>query len=487
MAFSKNPTTDTYSTEDIDLTREITTRGGNITGKDEDYVNIFIEHTKSKQASDNRTFITKRAGSSVFFNGAIGAPRGDLFWADQKKFLYAIGTTIYIRDLVANTTASQVVFVSTVGDVGFSEYLYEDGTSVVLFSDGVKLGQISTTNVVTMCVDADLPPFFDPNIVVLDGYVFVAKLTTGDIYNSDLNAPLSWTPGGFINAEIEADSLVRLAKVNNYLVAFGKKTIEYFWDAGIATGSPLQRNDTPVKLISYLSGFAGEQNASYFIGKDYNGDIQVFKMYDFKVEPISTPSISRYLNSIRDDYTQWKGNVVAFMGHKFYVITAGSLTYYCDLDEDKLWMRLAYKATTTFPIYRATVITVSTAFTCIFHLNDGTGNWYQFDESVYQDDSVNYSCVLVTDAADFGTMNRKSMHRLSIQGDRPPAQADVLIQWSDDDYQTYNTGVSVNLNQDLPCTRQLGNFRQRAFKLTFSANTLFRIQGMVADINKGNS
>ena len=480
---------DTYSSEDIDITREITSRAGNVQNKDEDYLNVFMEDSISKAAQDNRQFIVKRAGSnSLLASVASGTIRGSLYWRDQQRLYYAVGSNIYVRDFGAGTTTTLTpggAWTSS-GTVGFAEFEFNNGTTALIASDGTSLIQISTTNVITFCVDPDLPSPHDPNIIYIDGYILLVKLNTADIYNSDNNLPLSWTAGNFIDAEMEADYVTRILKVNNYVVACGTETMEYFWDAAIATGSPFQRNDTPVKRITFLSAYAQEQNNSYFVGKDLNGDYQVYKLYEFKCDPVGTPTISRYLNSLNTNYTGWTGAIVAFQGHQFYMLNAGTVTYCMDL-KTGLWTRMAYKGNTNFNIGRSHGFGTTSSNSSIFTLNDGTSNWYYFDETIYQDSGVNFNCVIVTEAADFGTMNRKNMARLTIVGDRPPINSNILIQWSDDDYQSYNAGINTNLNQDIACIRQLGNFRQRCFKLTHSDNTLFRIQKLVADINKGNS
>jgi hypothetical protein len=487
MAFTKSPTQDTYSSEDIDLSREITTRAGNIANKDEDYVNVFLEKTQSKSAEDKRTFITKRAGVRELVPATANTVvRGSIFWVDQGLLVYSCNRNVYVFNFVTNVVTTLVnVFTTTSGVVGFVEYQYENGTTAIIGVDGTNLIKIDTALAVTTCVDPDLPVPHQPYPIYLDGYVFIIKSSTADIYGSDLNDPMSWDPTNFITAEMEADSLLRLEKLNNYIMAFGSETIEYFWDAGNATGSPLQRNDTPIKYITDITGIARFQNSLFFIGRQRNGDMQVFKATDFKVEPISSPTISRFLNSTSGDFSGWYSNVIAFQGHSFYCITAAGYTYIYDMDTE-LWTRLSYQAQQSFPIYKSLSLTNNLAFRCIFVFPD-SDLWYKFDETLYQDVNVDFPCTIVTEATNFGTMYRKTMSCITMIADRPPVDANLLVQWTDDDYQSYNTGVSTNLNQDLPSVRRLGSFRQRAFKLSFSNNTLFRIQSMIADINKGNS
>lgn len=489
MAFTKSPTMDTYSSETIDLTREISSRAGNVADKDEDFVNVFLEDVRSKYASDKRSFICKRAGTSLAIPSVVsGLVRGVHYWADKNKLYYAVGSTLYIRNVSLGTTTTMTSFFGgTVGDVGFADYIYDDGTAKLVISDGTSLYTLDNANTKVTVTDGDLPSPHDPHIVFLDGYIFLLKTGTGDIYGCEANDPTSWDPTNILSAEIEADSLVRLHKINNYLVGFGKTSIEYFWDAGIATGSPLQRNEAPIKRITYLTGLAQEQNQTYFVGKDLNGRVCVYKMMDFKCDDVSTLSISRYLNALTSDYHTWYAGLVSFFGHCFYVINAGTRTYCLDCSTG-IWTRLAFQTGTTFPLlYSVNITSPLTATLGYFFLNDNTTNLYLFDDTLYQDAGTTFPCVIVTESSDFGTLNRKNMHRLSLYADRPPADADILIQWTDDDYQTYNTGVLCNLTQDLACIYQLGSFRQRSFKLTFTEDALLRLQNMVADINKGTS
>jgi hypothetical protein len=81
------------------------------------------------------------------------------------------------------------------------------------------------------------------------------------------------------------------------------------------------------------------------------------------------------------------------------------------------------------------------------------------------------------------------MYRLSIIGDVPDSAGNdlaVSVQWSDDDYNTFSTARTLNYTTDLPKIDQLGQFRRRAFKITYSMPYLLRLEGLEVDINKGS-
>ena len=491
MAFNKAPTQDTYSSERVSLFREIALRDGGTSGKDEDYLNVFTEIVKQTKAGDQRRFIVKRAGSTQAI-ASVGASviRGIHFATDKNKLFYCVGRNVYVYAFATSTSSTLTnVFATSTGAVGFTEFLYDDGSVKMVASDGSATTGIVTiddSNVVVTSSDADIPAH-DPNVVFLDGYLFLVKDNSSIIFNSENNNPLSFTVDAIIAPEQEPDQVTRLAKINNYLIAFGSTSIEYYWDAAnAAPDSPMQRNDTPIKINTYLAGFALHGNAIYFIGADANGQPDVFVLKDFKLESIGTPSISRYLSSVTSTVASWKGAIVAIQGHVFYVINAGSNKSWAIDVESGLVTRFAYKAESVFDIVASTNLFNTSATRTYFALGTDSAI-YRFDETLHQDSAVNFTCSIITEANDFGTLNRKTMYRLSVLGDRPSANTNLSIQWSDDDYQTYNTAITTNLRQDLVCIRQLGWFRQRIFKFTYSDNYPLRIQDIEVDINKGTS
>lgn len=486
MAYSKTPTMDTYSQEEIHLARTITSRQNDPLGlKDEIYINAITEVVKNRPINDNRLFAYSRGGSSQFIAGTNGQTiRGSYFWKEYNLFCYAIDTTLYMYNVTTGVTTTVAANYNTgTSDVGFTTFLTNTGSVWLITTDGTKLTQVTDAGVSTTCVSANLPSPHLPYPVFLDGYLVLAKANSGDVWNSDLNNPMTWTAGNFFTAEIEGDFVYAIEKLNNYIVVFGSTTIEYFWDAGNATGSPFQRNETPVKITGFLGGITKVGRVIYFLGYDKNDSIELFKLQDFSIEGIATPTVKRYLNSIGLTSYPIFGYSVVSNGHTFYCVIAGPRTFVYDVDEH-FWSKWAWQQTNTFPLTSAKTFTSSSGTKTVFSLS-GSSTLYLLDDSVYQDIGVNFTTTFITEQADFGTMNRKSMGKLTIVCDRPSVNSVVSVYVTDDDFQTWQYLGDTNLNQDIPCIYRCGNFRQRAVKIVHTDNVPIRLQKLEANINKG--
>lgn len=481
--FSKQPAVSTYQTKSIKLATELDSRSSAVT-KDPQFLNVLFEKPNAETKLVN---IVKRAGTEDYGPTLPFATcRGLHYWEDQNRIFLANDNDILIINAVDGSLIITLtnVFTTTTGDVGFTEFLYENNTVVIVATDGTTMLTIDAGHAVITGSDPDMPQHL-PQPIFMDGYIFVIKTGSADIYNSDLNAPLSWTPGNFLVAEMFADTVIRLAKLNNYLVVFGSSSVEYYWDAGIATGSPLQRNDTPVKLVGYLGGFAQNGNRIYFVGNTNTGLPEIFYLEDFKIEAIGTDPVRKYLESLTADLTSTIGTVVSFLGHDFYVMNVATSTYVYDITTQK-WTRWSWKVFTNFTIEQAVSVRAGSSYTSLIYINSMT-KLVKFNSALYQDSGIGFPVEIITALQYFDTMNRKFMYRLSVVGDRPTGTANISVSWTDDDYQTYTSARTVNLNQDIPSLWQLGRFRRRAFKLNTSGNFPLRLSSLEVDINLGQT
>ena len=486
MAFSKTPEQSTYQTKQIRLVKELNSRGTN-TNKDEDFVNFYPELIKNRNTKENELYLVKRDGSSEFI-ASVGSSsvRGLFFWEKENKLFVAVSDDIYIYNATTGVLATTLstAFGTTTGHVGFCEFLYDDGSVKVVATDGTTLQTIDAAGTRVAGADVDQPGHL-PYPVFLDGYLFVIAANTADIYNSDLNDPLAWTAGNYITAEMLPDQAIWLSRLNNYLIVAGNQSIEYFWDAAIATGSPLQRNDTPIKLTGLLGGMATIGNKMFIIGSNNESQPDVFLLEDFKLTPVGTEAIRRHLAIINFSGVQTiKASVVSRAGHDLYVFNTGSACYAYDI-ESKLWARWTWQVESNFALENSTNAAAGDGYKTFFSLTNDSAI-YRFDSSLYQDDGVTFPAIVVTDIEEFNSYNQKTMHRVTLWADKPSASATGTLQWTDDDYQNYSTGLTIDLYSELPAAYRLGRFRRRAFKWTFTQNQPHRLKGFEVDINLGN-
>jgi hypothetical protein len=487
MAFSKVPEKSTYQTKQLPLMREYASRASGFS-KDADYQNVFFEITKNKTTQENTYDIFPRPGTENFSQILQSAVvRQVYFWEARNKFYVWVNDDIQIVNGTTGVIEATVTGAlgTGAGAVGVTEFLYDDGTVKLVFTDGVSLRTIDAANTVVASVSPDLPTPLATHLVFLDGYLFTIKSGTYDIYNSNLNDPLAFTAGDYISSEMVPDPLVAIAKLNNYLVAFGSSSIEYFWDAAEADGSPLARNDTPVKYNGYVGGLSSYGNKLFYIGNNTEGSPAVFMLEDFKIKELANESLRRQLEGEVTVFADWAGQVVSVNGHAFYMVSTTTRTYAIDI-ETGLWSRWVIAGGSNLTVIYASNAKTTNTYNPVIYLS-GSQYLSRFITTVCTDSGTSYTMTLISNNEDFDSMNTKACNRLTVYGDRPSVDTTLTISWSDDDYQNFQTAQTVNLNQELPCIYQCGSFRRRAHKLTCTPTVPFRLRYLELDLNMGNT
>jgi len=506
MAFTKSPENSTYRTVDMDFTATSWPRSGSTAvRRDAEILNMYFDRNSNENQTRTAALV-KRPGqtdSTISISKTSGASVvNGFFQDDSSNYIYwSVDNKVFSRDMSSGTTTQIATITGTAtsftNSVGFCSFLTSTGTRYICFNNGTELWyHVVGSGVSTKVVDADYPASTYPTVVFLDGYLFVIKKDTGDIYNSDLDTPATWTAGNFVTAEINSDLLVAIAKIKNYLIAFGRDGIEFFYDAANVSGSPLGRNESYYKSVTLASNICTIGDEVYYVGRQKGQGLRVFRLDANENKPISTAWVDRYLaaNCLNSLNTSGNGTTQGFSytlnGHSFYFLSLQSngIILACDL-ENGFWYRWTLgtegtSANNIEAVFNPGAVSPGLVYMCI----GGKTTFTTMATTEYQDYGSNFTASYTTEDYTSDTFNWKTCHRVGLYCDFPNASGTsyAQISWSDDDGTTFSTPRNCNTITNNPYITQCGRFRSRIWRIDYTDNYPFRMWGLSMDLNVGN-
>lgn len=523
MAFTKTPETQTYSSERLPACYTIDRRGGLLyTQKDVDagMVNLVPRKYKGSDGTETLEAETRLPlyGASVLISGAANTyVRGMYVWEKSVGTTYyfmVIGVGVYTSTTGAGGSWTLVTSFVTPGitTVGFTEFIDSTNTKKLVIVDGIE-GYVFTSNAAgTKIVDADFPTPHIPYPVFIDGYLFLAKAGTGDIYNSDLNDPALWTAGNFISSELYPDDIQALIKVNNYLLAIGTLGCEYFYDAANATGTPLARYEGGSLPFgtSLPDSIANNKNTVVMLANNNDGEaclkiIEDFKHKELRPEWLISYIENAFLNfgsaSIRGYFYRQAGSLYYCLRLPGVNVSTSDTTWVYSLDTG-IWTEFKLdSATSDFPVTRTSFSTSNNVLTFIAGKKGSNFFFGTVGSSTlgvtsagtdFVVGSSNIYTEIRTATENFGTLNNKTMSRFGVfatlSGGSGVATANIDVTWADKDYNWGSGGtgtINITASNQFPFITQLGQFRQRAFRLVYQGIYSIRYKFLEMDINKG--
>ena len=305
---------------------------------------------------------------------------------------------------------------------------------------------------------------------------------TQKLYASNVGTPTYFDPLNFVSAESYVDYIRGIVRHLNYVVAFGEFSCQFFYDNGNSTGnslSPALSYNQEVGLFSEVS-MAEVQNSTVFVGQTMDAGIGVYLLSGASIEKISVPAVDRILKA--NNTTIGRGLVFYSGGHTFYAI------HYKDTD-DCLVFDMTEKSwhVWNFPVYFSHIAEASNTNTGTYYYGAGKYDvqMIAFGTNIYQDSVYNASGVRVvsapslrsqTDILDGGVTKRKFFRRAEAIGNKTTGT--MTVEYSDDDYNTWAGGRTVDLAASRSQMYGLGQSRRRAFRFTHQANQPFRLLSM---------
>lgn len=376
--------------------------------------------------------------------------------------------------------------VSATGFAVGTRVLTVDSATQVTMTNNASSGAATSTTFtaerLAKILDADYPTTTVGRFAFIDGYPVIAD-ASGLVWVGDLNSLTGWRASSYTSANTEPDGAgAGVFRHKDRIVMFGKTTIEFWYNAGNPSGSPLSRvDDATLRIGAPAAVEAGD--SIYFIGATANGVSGVYRLNGYQPEKISTPEIDSLLSyyvygSSGDQYLSYAviGGQEAVILQ--YVTGGTALVYYVGLGWGEFSMSSSvYPGVCAYEYYE-NCLTFTGSAGKIYKMN--------FNSPVYQDESASYTATLQSTKTDFGTEDLKTVREVALLGSDIQSSGTATLEYSDDDYSTWTTAGTFDLTKINPRIHRCGAFRGgRAWRLTHSANTAFRAQSLKFDFDIG--
>lgn len=492
MAYSKTPEISTYQTKDIPF-HGVDARRDFGSGSDIGMLNCYYDR-HSQENKERDVWIRRRPGFQLA--GITGnLPTGAYYSSvsnnslNSATFCAETGTTnnwniTVLTDQGFIRTLSGITSSKYGHGIYGCEFLYNNGTVELNFITGNTQLRIAP-NLLTPFTVSTLPFNAINWSVSIDGYIFTAEANTNKIRSCALNTPTDWTTISDPQlAESSSDSIVALANVGNYLVAFGFYSTEFFYNAGVAAPEfPFRRQAGYTQSVGYSSQLAQAGDTLYFIGNEKGAGLGVFKLENFKIERISTPAMERRLVIS----TVTEGNIIKANGKSWYAVKNNFETWVYDLEEH-LWSVWVSAEDNALPIAASTTVNYAGVSYCI----DTTDGKIVSFSSVSDRGAFGggFPVVYRTEIIDFESDNWKTINRLFLKTRYDAEQVGnpafkMRIRWSDDNGVTWSTHRDYFPTSPSPFINRCGRFRRRIFEIFYDAPYPVSWQGLRVDVNLG--
>jgi hypothetical protein len=298
----------------------------------------------------------------------------------------------------------------------------------------------------------------------------------GYIYHSDINSVTSWTASSRIETGAYPDKGIACVRYKQFIVGFGPQTMEFFVNAGNATGSVLSRQAELTRKIGLCNSesYTSFGDSLYWVGSSPEGGISVYQLSD-GIRRISIPAIEAKLSLAGASNITM--SVAAFYGTTHILVRAKTATFvYCV--ESEAWYEWSGNAV----LWDKTAAVSTGTEINVYGLSktSTSGKVYLLNPTsrTFQDDSVAYSATMITSPIDADVYAKKVWRSIAVVGDKETSTSTINISWSDDDYVTFSAVRTVSMSGGFARARKLGQSRHRVFRFDHSDNLPLRVRAV---------
>jgi hypothetical protein len=457
------------------------------TDKDQRYLNCFTQ-TVSGPNGASRVYLVKRPGFGTLNTPATGKYGYAItVWAgNANKVITAFDTpnsTIYdgTTSLGAITGVAASITETVVGT--------SMPTLAVTSTDSTAWYYDTGVGVMTKITDGDFPGNAGYTLAGafahIDGFGCIMT-TDGKLWATDLNSLTAWTANSYDTVGAYPDRGVGCVRHKNYVMAFSRQHVEFWYNAGLSPFPLARANAMTVKVGAVSSDAIAEiADTKFWCGAPPEGGLSIFQ-YDGSLSRISTPEIDAIL-TLAGSTNITLSTIRNIAGRSFVLVKAGATTKaYCV--EEKFW----HEWNTTTPLwYKTAAASISGTMVNYAISNVSTaGKVFLMNPAslVFTDNGDTYTARFQTSPEDQGSRNKKFYSWMDIDADTEASTSTLTVAKTDDDYATIDTIGTVDLSSagSLRLTR-LGSAYSRAWIFSHSANTPMRLRSIGGEYQKGQA
>ena len=498
--------------------------GSGITDYPEGMTNVVVH--KGTEVTQRPSIDIQEDSSTI--TGLNDRGRGIYYWETNSK-LYIV----HDNDLYETTQDStRIAETSGTFSTGTERVTMLEcaGTPqlIIVDSENNKLW-VMTSGLALSPVTTNVPATIVYGGAVLDGFLFIMD-ESGVIYNSGINLPQTFGALDFITAERDTDKGVYLGKHHDNIVAFGTKTLEFLYNNKNPVGSPLNRRQDVSYNIGCADGLGVWENGDviYFVGSGITGQIQLWKLENFQIQPISTNTLNSYLTQVlTQSGLRIVINGVSAMGNDTILFTIydllgtapGTITPKLTFSFDTVTNIIGFWTTNLnsldmFPLIAFTKRTGGQNATDrartgegimhngdIFSINDklipvdtllGLDGVYEsdiYETDIYAETSsdvgTNIPITIRTGLVDGGIREYKFQNSEYVLMEKTKNSQTLTVKHSNESSVDFDSGSSIDVSQDRKETWQGGRFMKRNYQLEYSGNEQIFLEEFHADLQGG--
>ena len=285
------------------------------------------------------------------------------------------------------------------------------------------------------------------------------------VQGSDLDTPYAWNPLNRIIAYANQDNAIAISKQLSYIIVFKSESIEFFRDAGLSPGSPLERLEGLRMDVGCNAGRTVQtvDGVVLWVSSTKSGLRSVWMLDGMKPREIATPAVRRLLETIEPTQSlSFSSN-----GHSFYIISApaSGVTFVYDLTAQH-WGFWKGNATADFPyVAAASGPDAATGERKTYLQHRDNGQVVELTPLASEDFGLPTTMEIFPPQYDAGMRVSKYLNRMYAICDQTsgPSMLEVRINDSDQASAAWSDWRPFDLTHPRPAIWQCGSFTKRWF------------------------